>query len=504
MHLLKKKITNDFLVYATATYITQALGILTSLAMRYFLEPSIMGVWSILDLVLAYSLYSSLGVLTALTTELPYYVGRGELDKAKETRNVSFSFNLASSIFVSFLFILWACFFGAQHSSYFRWGIIMLAFVLVSTSLYNFYISLMWAEKNFSLLGKAIVVNAAVYLILVFVLVPQFKLAGLLTTAMLSALAAALFLHIGSKPKLSLELNMHKIKEHLKIGLPLMAAGLSYLFFMGVDRIMIAKFLDVTAVGHYSIAILVVTYSNTIPKLLATVVFPSLQERYGKTGSHKETSSFITKPTILLSYSMPGLLGLAYFTAPYLVAGLLPKYVPGLTAMRIMILGTYFLSLSQPVQSYLTTIYKRLHLIPIVALGAGSAIAISYYLILKGYRLSGVAAGMSFGFFVYYSVLLFYVFRHFFTLKQTAAFYGETFLCFVYFVGMTVGIDKWIHFPSGLLEWLSKCLIFCVFCLPLLWIVNKKTQAVSIMWLAVHGYFKLKLKPSKEGYEAQV
>lgn len=503
MKNLKKKIANDLIAYTIATYAVQVLGIVTSIAIRYFLGPAQMGVWSLLDLTLNYGLYANLGVLTALYTEMPYYFGRNDLQKVEDIRNVSFAFTVLSALLAAALFIAWAVFAGGKFSLEFRFGVALMAFILISTSLYNFYMALMWAEKKFLLLSKGIVINALLYFFFIILLVSTLNLKGLLIAVFASTTLAFFYLHRKRKAGLKIQLKKEVLLTLLKTGLPLMIVGFVYTTFMSIDRMMIARYLGMVSLGHYSIALLVISFSNSIPKLISVVIFPNMQENFGQTGSMKEISPFITRPTILLAYCTPILLGFAYFTVPFLVHFLLPKYEPGLDSMRIFLIGSFFLSLAQPIQTYLTTVYKRLHNIPLIAVGMAAAFSFCYLFIKKGLGLEGVALGMSLGFLFYYVVLFFYVFKHFSSLRESLLYFGETIFCFLYFAGVVLGTEKWVHFSSELLTFTFKCFVFGTASLPLLWFANKKTAAFTVLWETIRSHFALKLIPAKESYEAQ-
>lgn len=488
MTQLKNKIIASTLAYTMATYATQLIGIFTSFAMRYFLEPSLMGAWSVLDLILSYGLYANLGVQTAMIAELPFFEGAGNTEKAAELRKTCFSFGLFSSTVVAAFFCVWLFKTGNSVVQAHRFEFFLLPLILISTSLYNFYQALMYAEKRFTLLGKSMVFNAVVYLTLICTLCSVWKLTGLVLAVLISTCLSSLFLHYFSRPKLGFLLDKNRIIELLKISLPLLSIGFAYTFFMSIDRMMITKFLNVEALGHYSIALLVITYASAIPKLLAAVIFPDLQEKFGKTASRTAISGYITKPTLALAYTAPILLGFAYFTAPFLIRLLLPKYIPGIQSLEIFLIGVYFLCLSQAIQNYLTTIHKRLHHIPIILTGAAVAALTSYWGIKVGHGIEGVAIGMSAGFFVYYTVLLVFAFSHFYTASQIIRFYLETLFCFASFYVTLMAIPLFIKAENVWLQCVLQNFVFGLVGLSWLFLLNKKTGLLHAVGLAAKEY----------------
>ena len=496
MEKLKQKITNDFIVYSLATYVTQAIGIFTSLGMRYFLDPASMGRWALLEFLLSYGLYANLGVLQSLTTELPINVGRKDFEKVKDIKEASLTFVLGMCALAGLFFIGAAVLAPMEGTGELKMGLAVTAFVLIGTALYNFHVSLMQAEKNFVLLSKAIVLNASLFLFFILILVPKFKLIGLLSSVLLSNIFTVIFVQFSSRSGWRLHIKKEVIVHLIKMGLPLMVVGFAYSTFMGVDRLMITRYLGVTSLGYYSLALLVMTYADVIPNILSIVVFPNMQENFGESGSYKSTGQFVIKPTILSAYCTPLFLGTAYFAVPFLVKLLLPKYMPGIDSMRICLIGAFFLALAHGIYTYLTTIYKRLHHVPILVCGMAVAVGLSYFLIHKGMGLNGVALGMSGGFFTYYTILFFYVFGHFCTFRESLFYFIEILLCFAYFVTGLFLVGHFVNMGSNVLNGIAQCLFFIVFCLPLLWRVNQKTSALTLLFQTVKNYFYGK---SKEG-----
>lgn len=483
--VMRRDIVRGFLAYTSASYAVQVIGVMTSIVIRHFMEPASMGLWSLLDVMTKYGLYANLGILTAMNVELPICIGRGELEKARKMRDTTLVFAVVASLCFGLAAAGLSPLFFREASSELRLYILLNCALLVVTTWYNFYVSLMWAEKKFVLLGAGIITNAVLYLLFVFLLVPRFKVAGLLTTAVCSLVSAATLMHIGLKSGLRFELDRKTLWSLLKAGFPLMLVGFSYSFFMTVDRFLITRYLGTIQLGYYSIAILMLNYAITIPTMVSNVLFPSLLERFGKTGSHKDISVYATKPVLLLSYVMPVILCIAYFNVPYLVKLFMTKYEPGVESMHIVLIGSFFISISQPAINYLFTISKRLQSIPLIFLGTVAAVASSALLVRSGQGLNGVALGMSLGYFTFYTALLFYAFGHFQSAAKTAVFFGETLLCFVYLLVVVWLVSSRVVFSGLLAGFLAQNAALLVLCMPYLFLVEKKTGALSALWNAI-------------------
>ena len=89
------------------------------------------------------------------------------------------------------------------------------------------------------------------------------------------------------------------------------------------------------------------------------------------------------------------------------------------------------------------------------------------------------------GYFVFYTVLLFYAFGHFQNTAKTILFYGETLLCFLYLVGIVWFISSQVRFEAPLVNFAVQNAALLVLGAPYLFLVEKKTGALSTLWNAL-------------------
>ena len=71
----KKEILKDTVGYSLANYISQAIGMVNSVLLRNFMGPTSMGVWSVIQVILGYCGYASLGTTRALARDYPILRG---------------------------------------------------------------------------------------------------------------------------------------------------------------------------------------------------------------------------------------------------------------------------------------------------------------------------------------------------------------------------------------------------------------------------------------------
>jgi len=104
--------------------------------------------------------------------------------------------------------------------------------------------------------------------------------------------------------------------------------------------------------------------------------------------------------------------GVSVFFVRDVVTLLLPKYLPGVPALNILLFGTLGLSLASIPSFYIMAIQKQVKLLPL-ALGAiVLEIALIGLFLHFGWKLQGVAAAVSIGYVVYGVGLLIYAASH--------------------------------------------------------------------------------------------
>ena len=405
-------VLKDSTKYTVATILAQFIGILTSIATRRLLTPEMMGIWATFLVVLNYSLFAHLGVFTAIAVKVPYLRGKGNTKEIEDIRSVAFTFGIIVACIMALAIFLISFFFMSTQARYIVLGIRLIALILMATMFYNLYIVMLRADKNFTLISKSVVFNSLAMLVLVTIFTYLWGLKGIYFATFFATVASWIFIMVNTKYRLRFSFKLTKLLELIKVGLPILLTGIAYTFLISVDKIMIIKIMGPTELGFYSIAILAFTYVNTFPKLFGIVIFPSMQEAFGKTDSKDHIMGYVREPAIIMSYILPALLAAGYFFIPVLVYYVLPQYVPGIVSMKILMAGCFFISLAPLAQNFAISINRQIILIPMTAAAVILGIILNYWAISNGYGINGVALGMSVAYFAYSIALFSYALSH--------------------------------------------------------------------------------------------
>src|SRR3989338_7132281 len=157
----KIRIIWDTLKYTAATYVSQGLGMGTSILLRRLLGPTLMGVWSVLQVILGYCGYASFGTTKAMARDYPFLRGKGEHEKAEHVKDMTLTFSMVMSfipalILLGYLVVRWNV-----TDSQLRLGIAFLAVFLFVQRFYDLVLTLLRSDKRFDVLSGLIVINAA-------------------------------------------------------------------------------------------------------------------------------------------------------------------------------------------------------------------------------------------------------------------------------------------------------------------------------------------------------
>ncbi len=389
----KTKMFKDTGIYAIANYISQGIGMVNSILLRNLLGPTSMGVWNLIQVILGYCGHAGVGTTKALARDYPFLIGQNRQEDAANLKNTTLCFSLMMSIIPAVILLTYVLFKGSSLDKSYRMGLIFLSGFLFLQRFYDVIMTLLRSDKKFGVLSVLIILNAILMLIVTLILVSSFNIYGMYTGTFLVMLISIIYIFYKHPYQLKFRLNKKELLSQLKVGMPLVVCSFLIEFLKGLDRILIAKYIDFYNVGIYSIAIMVNTYIMSAPMMFAHVWYPNLQEAYGKRQTNDGIKNFLHKPLKVFSVFLPFVSCSAMICVPVLVITFLPDYVGGLKVMNIYLIGSYFIILAQFCSNFLITIDRYLILIPALLFSIAVNFILNRYLIIKTGQIDHVAIG---------------------------------------------------------------------------------------------------------------
>ena len=478
----EKEIIRDTSIFTIARYAAYFFTILTGLVIAKVLGPASFGVYSALMLIVTYSRYSHLGLLPAMTKKVPFYKGKKEYKKARETKNIAFSGAMIIILFISLVLII-VSFFIKNLDNHTLNSIRIVALVIILQKIFFFYQDHLRVEKRFLMIGKTLLIYSITYFMFITILIMRFKLEGVFFASLIAYCIVIFYILRKERFKFKITIMPRRIVELMKFGFPLLTIGIMSIFLLSIDKLMIIKFMDKVQLGYYSIGIMAAEIISFTPHSISYVMLPHFLERYGEKEDKLHLKNHLFQPTLIISYLIPVVIGLAFITAPIAIYYILPKYIQGITPIKILVCAAFFMSIITPAITFLITLSKERKMLSLQAISIIIAIILNYLFIINGYGIKGVAIATAITYFFYSTCILIYSFGHYIhRITEFIKLFSKTYAPFLY-ITLILALSNLIPITGNLSRDISltllKLVIFMVFSLPLVWLANKKTGVVK-------------------------
>ncbi len=486
--MLKIKIFKDSVFLNLATLVGQVFKVLQGFLILKFLDPAAYGIWLSLEILIKYSAYSHLGLEYGLNNRLPYYAGKQKGELVQEMKDTSYiTWTALASLFTVAILIF--TFTGSTVSSIYKWGLVVIALLVLSEQQITFLSRLMTAgKKDFSTFSRLQVLKTIITFCLIIPLAYFFDVGGLMAGTLLTSIIMAMvwwktsdysFLKRTSKPAL---------KELFQIGFPILLTALGALLIETVDRLLILNWLGAEQLGYYGVTVLGGSFMYGFLAQAGTTMIPHIIEDLSRSeDDFHSLKKYLIKPTFVFATASVLVILTLLFVIPVIVTYWVPKYLPGLPAFYFFIPGYFFLSIILTAGNIMQTILvqrKRLRLLVYIQMGAVIVeILFGLLFIFNGFGIAGVALSSTLAYAFYGIIVLalaaFHVLQ---TGKEKLSFLVEVFCLFmsglilffvIKWIGTTLGGDRLIY--QAIIQILCCGLVT----IPILAWLNKRVQIMA-------------------------
>lgn len=445
-------------LYASASYVTQLLAVIAGILTRNFLGPFAMGIWATVQLVMSYCEYSSLGIDAALSREYPYYIGRGDKDKADRVKNLVMSFGLLTSGLAAVAVLIGCVFLGAGWPRYVLWGILAVPVFLVLQRFNNFIVAWLRASKQFEIASFQIVASGFVNLALILIFVSSFGFIGLLLSIFFSLVFNAFFLI--RKSHFSFRFCIEReVGRLISFGLPLTVLAVLFDLLRSIDKMLVIRFLGFEQMGIYGVATMAAMLVAKIPDSIVIVLIPHFHEKFGEREKAEDLRRLVDQSASAYSLIMPLVIGVAWICAAPFVHFLLPKFTSAVPAMKLLLLSMYFFALFYPYSNFLIAVKRHLVLFPMIVVILLVQLAATWGAIRSGYGLSGVAVVSNACYLMSFLGLFVLAARSLYGWRTSFSKLSALLLPFVGLVSVLLALDRWMVLSS--LLWTTFFQLFC-------------------------------------------
>ncbi len=473
-----RRLLADAAALTIAGYLVQPIMFASNLLVRRKIGPLLAGTFATLVLVQSYTQLLNLGVLTAAERELPFFRGANDRARCDRIRIASLLVALASGLLVA---LGLAAYGVAKKSelgdSLFR-GLMVWTAMAVITQWSQGYLIFLRTEQKFQYLARNSVVFAGLTALGNVIGVYAIGFDGLLvSTVAVGFLGCVAYTRVAGFVRLRFSKELWpETRSLIAVGIPLLLLGLSHVALNTIDGVLTLRLMGTEALGLYTLAIsggsIIFGFGNS----LSNVLYPTMRERYGKTGNADDILKFVARPMLLLASVLPLLAAPVFFLIPVIVRAFVPKFAAGIPAFHVIMAGVALYALVQIPKLCLLSLGRTFQLI---GWAAGTAlVSVTAALVLVRFGLPGIAAaactGHLFGFIGVTTHVLFGRNRARAIVTTLAGAIAPTAYAAVLFFCLESLLPRGTGFVSESLLALGKLSVFAVVYLPvLLWLESR-------------------------------
>ncbi|MBI4614770.1 MAG: oligosaccharide flippase family protein [Planctomycetes bacterium] len=395
--------------YASSKFYHQALGAVTAFLRPRLLSPELFGLWTLLRTVPTYAAYVHLGSRSAMRYSIPRHLASGDEEKVASVRDTVFSSSLVLNLVVAAGLVLagFVLGFGLEV----RVGLAAMAVYALLEFYHDYYVSLLKAHEKFALITSSRYVEATALFLFTIPLLLWLGLYGLFLSVILVDVLSIAYLRRSFRPGMRMRFDGAVFRELVAMGFPIMLSDLAFVLVYTSDRWVVSALLAPEDVGHYGIAILVVTFLRELPGTAREVIEPRLMGDVERRPAGEVLDEYVFKPMLVTAYLMPLLLAPVVLALPAAVRLVLPRYEAGIVPSQILALGVFFLALAFPLRAiFVAWNWQRRAALLLLSLLAAN-LASSVLFVKLGFGLPGVALASSLSFAVFFVAMFLLVAR---------------------------------------------------------------------------------------------
>jgi O-antigen/teichoic acid export membrane protein len=471
------------------------VGAVLDIARSFFtarwLGPSAFGTWQFLNIFAKYLPFASVGTWAGMERHIPHFRGRSDHQAVQLIVNTALIINLCGSILYAAVVFGWSFFVEHDYDANALAAYAPVVFLLI------------WLRyaKSFCIsnalygAGSRLELFTAVFTALFTVLfVYYWGLYGAIGgVGVATFIAVAIYIreHLRRVP-LASTIQWQVVRNLVVTGLPLVGNGMLLTTMNTADKIMISAMLSREVLGTYSVAFAIVNILRAIPVAFGTMLFAKFSEMDGQNRSERHMSDVIEKTTITLSCSFAMVASLAIACFPIVTVYLLPQYVGGIPAGRLLVGSVAIQVVSGPLTNWSVVRGQIAHVMILRCLMIAAEFGAIYLAIRCGGSLGSIALCVIAAWLFYYVALA--VDRaHLQHLPLVSSFFyaiGSLSSMLIIFAGILT--QEYIYpinnYASGT-QVISSCMLGLVFSVmvsvPFVYSLNKRTGIFKLVSEAI-------------------
>lgn len=389
-----RKLIRDYVRFAFSLSVVRVALMARGLLAARMLGPLGYGAWNAMQLMMDYGVFAAAGTQQGLDQAVPARIVAGDPVALERIKRAGF----ANILLMTLLFMAGCLIWASAGSSRLLgvWGFPGIALALscvLAVNLAYYGLTLLRSHGEMTTVSTWFVIQGLTGVGLGLALIPSLGEWGLLWGWVAGCFASLLFVLVRGRRIAPLLTAFGPENLMLvRIGLPMFIFNSSMIVMRSLDRLIILRYLGTQDLGFYSLSVMVLTFLLYLPDSVSYVVYPQLLRRYGEGGEDPTVIRDRVEQLLqAMAVLVPLLSGLAYLWTREIVALMLPKFLPGVSAVRILCFGAVGLAIGTIGSIVLMTVGRRMALVPAAMFATALGAALDIVAVRLGFGITGVA-----------------------------------------------------------------------------------------------------------------
>ena len=417
-----KATTNDDIAYlATLSYISAAIRILIGLPRRiiyaYYLGVVGFGLIKIVELIIKYSGYSSLGSNVFLSREISVKMGQGKTEKIDLINsNILFWSLFSSSICVITILIIYKMDSFSLSQNFSIITISLLCLYVFSSRLVTFLRSLSKGYGRFDLIGKLELISTILSPIIIVPLVIFYGFLGfILGTAALSLIQSFYYIIKLYKSDIlppSSSPSILEFKSYLPLSLQLWLITFLSSFTFLLTPTLVSIFFSIQDLGILAFAVSSFALASSLTDPIGKGLSRKILFESGSKNS-QDSKEYLFQPLILFLLSITLAYGTVFFLFEFLIINFISDFVISVQLMKVILFANIFYFSTLIPSIILNSLNRQKERALLFGLSIILNLLISTIFIVEGYDLIYMVYSMTLSFFILSMLFFYFAFREY-------------------------------------------------------------------------------------------
>jgi len=331
------------ILFSSSSVILSLVKLISGVVIIKWVIPEDIGLWNSISLLQSYTAILTLGMLSGLNRELPYYMGKVDQDYIVKLAQTTLYFVRILNVIVSIATVLTLVYiyYFVSRDVKLLFGLLSIGIIIV-TAFYNTYLSVTYrASSEFIKLSKMQLYISGFTLISV-ILPYYYSYYGLVIRTVLVSIFSVAVIYVVRPLKVKAAYDKKSFKELIKTGIKLYAIGYLDDISKTFNRTIPLTYGGVLLVGYFSPAIAVITGMTIFPSAMAQYIYPQMSFNFGKYNDPRNLWGWVWKSALgMLAIGLP-LIVMGWLLIPYFIKEFFPNYLESIFATQMALLAGVF------------------------------------------------------------------------------------------------------------------------------------------------------------------